>query len=268
MSIVTISRGSLKNGTEVAEKVAEMLGYECLDREILIEASEQFNIPEVKLNRALENAPRFFDRLTFGKDTFVSYFRNALLERLGKDNVVYHGNAGQFFLEDVTHVLKVRIISTFESRVKDVMERDGITEKAAAQFLQKIDDARKKWSQHFYGIHIEDPSLYDLVININNLTVEEAADLIVNTLHLPRFQSTPESKQQFEGLKLASRARAALAKRFPKAVVTSRDGTIIVSNEGLLNQQSDMDAMIKEALQGIEGIQEVVTKVWPIADPY
>ena len=268
MSIVTISRGSLKKGTEVAEKVAETLGYECLDRQILIEASEQFNIPEVKLTQALAHAPRFIDRLTFEKDTYVSYIRNALLERLGHDNVVYHGIAGQFFLEDVTHVLKVRIISSMESRVKDVMERDNITEKAAAQAIKKLDDARKKWSLHFYGIHIEDPGLYDLVININKLTVEEATDLIANTTRLSRFQTTPESKKQFDGLILASRARAKLAKRFPKAIVSSRDGVLVVANEGLLAQESIMDAEIKKELEGVEGIQEVVTKVWPIADPY
>lgn len=268
MSIVTISKGSFIKGTEVAEKVAEMLGYECLDREILIKTSEQFNIAEVKLNKALEDAPRFLDRLTFEKNTFVSYIRNALLEHLGKDNIVYHGIAGQYFLEDVSHVLKVRIVSNFENRVEEVMERDAVSEKAAAQAVQKVDDARKKWGLHFYGIQIEDPSLYDLVININKLSVDAAADLIVNTLQLPRFKATPDSKRRLDGLVLASRASVALAKRFPKAVVTSRDEKIVVANEGLLTQQAKMDADIKAALQGVEGIQDVVTKVWPIVDQY
>jgi hypothetical protein len=46
MSIVTISRGSYSRGKEVAEKVAQKLGYECISRDILLETSEQFNIPE------------------------------------------------------------------------------------------------------------------------------------------------------------------------------------------------------------------------------
>jgi len=48
MSIITISRGSYSRGKEVAEKLAETLRYECISRDILLEASEEFNIPEIK----------------------------------------------------------------------------------------------------------------------------------------------------------------------------------------------------------------------------
>ncbi len=57
MSIITISRGSYSRGKEVAEKLAQDLGYECLSRDILLEASERFNIPELKLVRAIHDAP-------------------------------------------------------------------------------------------------------------------------------------------------------------------------------------------------------------------
>jgi hypothetical protein len=64
MSIVTISRGTYTRGKEIAEKLAAKLGYECLSREILLEASEQFNIPEIKLVRAIHNAPSILERFT------------------------------------------------------------------------------------------------------------------------------------------------------------------------------------------------------------
>ncbi|MGO8880778.1 MAG: cytidylate kinase family protein [Desulfomonilaceae bacterium] len=52
MAIITISRGSYYRGREVAEKLAAQLGYECISREIILEASKEFNIPEIKLVRA------------------------------------------------------------------------------------------------------------------------------------------------------------------------------------------------------------------------
>ena len=55
MSIITISRGSYSRGKEVAEKLARTLGYECLSRDILLEASERYNIPEIKLIRAIHD---------------------------------------------------------------------------------------------------------------------------------------------------------------------------------------------------------------------
>jgi hypothetical protein len=57
MSIITISRGSYSYGREVAEKVARRLGYSCISREAIVGASEEFNIPEIKLTRALHDTP-------------------------------------------------------------------------------------------------------------------------------------------------------------------------------------------------------------------
>ena len=59
MAIITISRGSYSKGREIAEKVAEQLGYECIARRILLEASDEFNVPEVKLRSAIHDAPSF-----------------------------------------------------------------------------------------------------------------------------------------------------------------------------------------------------------------
>ena len=69
MSIVTISRESYTLAKEVAERVAQTLGFECISREVLIEASETFNVPEIKLLRAIRDAPSVLDRFTFGEGT-------------------------------------------------------------------------------------------------------------------------------------------------------------------------------------------------------
>ncbi|MEJ2071714.1 MAG: cytidylate kinase family protein [Syntrophobacterales bacterium] len=83
MAIITISRGSYSRGKEVAEKVAARLGYECISRDVLLEASEQFHIPEIKLVRAIHDAPSILERFTHGKERYVSYIKAALLKRPG-----------------------------------------------------------------------------------------------------------------------------------------------------------------------------------------
>ena len=115
MSVITISGGSHSYGKEVAEKLAQKLGYECLSRDVLIEASKEFNVPEVKLLRAIRDAPSILDRFTYGKERYIAYFQTALLEHFQKDNTVYHGLAGHFFVKSVAHVLKVRITADFRA---------------------------------------------------------------------------------------------------------------------------------------------------------
>lgn len=45
MAIITISRGSYSKGREVAEEVAQRMGYEVVSRDVLLEASERFHTP-------------------------------------------------------------------------------------------------------------------------------------------------------------------------------------------------------------------------------
>ena len=137
MPIVTISRGSYSRGKEVAEKLAQKLNYECISREIILEASAEFNIPEIKLIRALHDAPTVLERFQHGKDRYLSYFRYALLKHVQKDNVVYHGLAGHYLLRDIGHVLKVRIISDMNHRIKEEMKRTDISEKEARFIFEK-----------------------------------------------------------------------------------------------------------------------------------
>ena len=79
MAIITISRGSYSRGKEVAERVAQKLGYQCYAREVILEASKEFNIPEIKLVKAIHDAPSILERFSYGKEKFIAYFQSALL---------------------------------------------------------------------------------------------------------------------------------------------------------------------------------------------
>jgi len=263
MPIVTISRGSFSHGREVAEGVAQKLGYDCFSREILVEASQEFNIPEIKLVRALHDAPSILDRFTYGKEKYRAYIEKALLERVSQDNVVYHGWAGHFFLRDLSHVLKVRILADVEDRVRLVMDREKVSPDEALAILKKDDLERRKWSLALYGIDTADPGLYDLVLHIQKLTVDDAVDLICQSVSKPQFQTTPRSKQELENLILAARLKAALVSSLPSISVTARDGTAFVDVLGDLSRQEEITDQIKEIARKIEGVQEVRVNVRP-----
>ena len=84
MSIITISRGSHSRGEMVARKVAEKLGYQCVAREVLLEASKEFNIPEIRLVRTIHDAPSILERSIYGKKRYIAYIKAALLRSLQK----------------------------------------------------------------------------------------------------------------------------------------------------------------------------------------
>lgn len=212
MSIITIARGSYSRGKEVAERLAKRLGYECISREILLEASKEFNIPEIKLIRALHDSPKIFERMCNGSERYVKYYRSALLRHARNDNIVYHGLAGHFFLKDIPHVLKIRITADMETRVQEEMARENISAEEAQCILEKDDLERRKWSIQVYGTDTWDSRLYDMVLNISTLTLDDAVDVIYSILQKPTFQSTLESRTLVADKALQAKKQADLIK--------------------------------------------------------
>jgi len=80
MGIITISRGSYSRGREIAQKLSNKLGYECISREMLLNASKDFNIPEIQLTHANHNAPSVLDHLKDEKKKYTAFIREAFLE--------------------------------------------------------------------------------------------------------------------------------------------------------------------------------------------
>jgi cytidylate kinase len=256
MAVITISRGSYSHGKEVAKKLAQRLGYECVSREIILKASEHFNIPEIKLLRAVHDAPSALNRLTYGKERYVAYVREALLHYLDKDNVVYHGLAGHFFVQGVSHVLKVRIVADLEDRVAEEMRREGTSEEEARKTLLKDDEARHRWSVYLYDIDTTDPSLYDLVIHIHSITTDDAVELIYEAAKLPCFQTTPESQKQMHTLLLAAQVQAALMRDMPSVNVQVENGDIAVITKGYWAEGKKMIALVDQVIDSDqEGVQ-------------
>jgi cytidylate kinase len=206
MGIVTISRGSYSRGIEIAEKLAKKLGYECISREVLLEASKEFNIPEVKLVHAIEDAPSIFDHIKDGKRRYVSFIREAFLEYIQKDNIVYHGFALHFFTKEIPNILKVRIIANMDFRVNVLMERENISEEKARKLLYKIDVERRKWSMYLYGIDTNTTELYDVILHIDCLQVDGAVNFIYDLAKRPCFQTTAESQEKLRELLEAAKA--------------------------------------------------------------
>jgi len=267
MSVITISRGSYSKGKEVAEKVAQRLGYACISRDIVLEASEEFNIPEIKLVRALHDAPSILSRFAGGKNKYIVFIRAALLKHFNQDNIVYHGLAGHFFVKGVSHVFKVRIIADMEDRVRCEMEREGISRKEACHILKKDDAERRKWSQTLYGIDPWDSNLYDLVIHIRKTTVDNAVDIICHTVGLKNFQPTPESKTAMEDLALSAEVKAIFWKSGHNIEVSSLCGMVHVKTEAPVAQEWAMSHDLAEICKNIPGIKDFRINVLPIT-PY
>ena len=263
MGIITISRGSYSRGKEIAEQLSQKLRYQCISREILLKASRDFNVPEVKLLQAIQDAPSVLDRLKHGKKKYIAFIRKAFLEQIQKDNIIYHGLAGQFFTSDLPNILKVRITADFNFRIKVVMKRENVSEEKARQILTKIDEERTKWSMFLYGIDTKAPELYDIILHIDTITVNDAVDILYNYAKLPCFQTTVDSQKKLNDMLIAAKAYSVIVKKFPEANVKCKDGVVLISVESSLSVEKVLAKKFSKLLKDIEGVKEVKTFVIP-----
>jgi cytidylate kinase len=258
MSIITISRGSYGYGSEIAGKLAETLGYECVSRKVLLDASEKFNIPEIKLVKAIENPPSFIERLSLEKEKYIAYIRSAFMKRIATDNVVYHGFAGHFFVRDIPNVCKIRINADMKYRIRKVMKNENATAGNAEKMIAKIDEARRKWSLHLYDIDTSDADLYDMVFKIDNMNEDNVVGIIASAVQLPCFQLSPKSREALENKSLEYDVKATLVEKFPMTRhVSAKAGTVTVVIETALKNKETVEADLEKILRGVDGVKAI-----------
>ena len=274
MSIITLSRGCFSHGKEVAEKVASLLDYKILSRETLIEeANQTYHVPEKELIKSIHDAPSVLNRLSRGREKYLSYIQAVLLAHAKNDNLVYHGHGSHLLLPNISHVFNVRIIADMADRIAYMQQVQDISEKEAMRYITAEDTHRSRWAHYLYKIDITDPFLYDMVLNIKSLNIDGAAELIRHAAKMANFQATAESRRALADLALSTRVKAAIentCKPGLKAAVTAKNGTVHIHTETMSMRktgyvQPKTEAYVKETMQQ-EIADEIAAAIADIPD--
>ncbi|MFH0899400.1 MAG: cytidylate kinase family protein [Pseudomonadota bacterium] len=266
MAVITISRGSFSGGQLLAECVAESLGYRVVSREVIVEAASLYGVSEKKLVEALEKPPNFWEHFRYERRLYLAYLQAVLCEQTRGDNVVYHGHAGHLLLKGVGHVLRVRMIAPLEFRVAAAMERLRLDREGAIQHVQRVDRERTRWTKFLYGVDWADPLNYDLLLNLEHISIEGACSLVRAAVNLSEFRTTAASQQVLEDLLLASRVRAVLASSSGTSIadieVEARGEVVIL--RGRLSSEELVAEVVRlaENVPGVRRIDRSALGLW------
>ncbi|MBI4522964.1 MAG: cytidylate kinase family protein [Deltaproteobacteria bacterium] len=260
MPIITIYRGAFTAGEEIANGVAEALGYRCVSREVLIEASRSYGISEAKLNEVIEKDPHWWERWLQNMRPYRVALQAAMSEVAQGGNIVYHGHIGHELLPGIRHVLKVMLMAPLEFRIKQVQSQQGLDEAKARRYIDRVDEARTRRLVALFGTDWRDITRYDLALNVAQLGIEDATRVIVEAARLERYQPTAASEQDFEDLSLASRVQVALVKssRFRNLGITVRAEKGKAHVSGVF-AHSVPEEEIVQLIKGVPGVSTVVT---------
>ena len=242
----------------LAEALAKKLRYRCLDRGQLIEKAAAWGVSEDDLRTAIEKPPAFLGQSHHRKYLYLTFIQAALTEEVRSGSVIYHGLAGHLLLGKGSHVLRTRIIAPMEFRISKVQERLKYSRNDAIAYIQRMDEARRRWTRSLYGVDWADAALYDIMLNLEQMSLEEACDVVCSASRLKCFEFTSATQSTLDDLATASRAKAHLAMD-PATCdlefeVMAQGGSVIVKGEIASWHQA---RQISKVVRTVPGVTEV-----------
>ena len=94
-------------------------------------------------------------------------------------DIILVGRGAHILLKDNPKALRVGIISDWEDRINNIMEREKIDKKTAEEKILNRDQSRKDYFKRFFEIdNPDDPKHYHIVINASDMSNQRAIDAI------------------------------------------------------------------------------------------
>jgi cytidylate kinase len=259
MSIITISRGLFSSGQALAERVADMLGYRSMSRELLFEAAARYEIPEAKLTALMETSPEVTPIQPELLRLYRVVMQAAMCEVVQGEKIVYHGHGGQELLPGIQHILKVRLLAPLAYRVARVRELRQMDQASAYLHIARVDDIRARRVREFFGVDWQDPRRYDLILNLGRMSLDDAAQRVAEWAKRPEFQPSPASEQALQDLSVKARVEAALAvnegTRSVVLNILAKQGTVYAW--GAL-PGFGLEREVMRVIEGVEGVRDIV----------
>ena len=214
MRAVTISRQYGSGGGEIAARLAEDLGWQLIDHEVVVQVAQSMGVSveeaEVHDERAAGLASRIITSLQMIQPlvpvvspvpmaTDPMAYQDALQRviegAIATGHVVIVGRGAQVLLARRRDVFHVRIIAPLESRIAYVMQREGLDRAAAQTRVHLKDRDRLRYLQSQYNVSPENALLYDIVVNTAILDLDSAVDILVLALERKAMQLTKTTKE-------------------------------------------------------------------------
>ncbi len=262
MYVITFTRKMGTSGSEVAKRVANQLQYSLYDTEAIENAAREMGFLE-DVKEADEKVPHIFERLfSHRPEIHLDRLNSVIYELASRGNAVFLGRGSHILLRAFKCGLHVRVTASLEKRIQNLVER-GFHKDVAIKAIHQSDHEREAFIKFAFGVDWDNPELYDMVLNMDNLSVDLATDTVLHLARTEEIQArSMDAKESLEMMGLARRAEAALIEAgfssSALSVAVVQPGKIQVS--GVVATESTR-TKAEEILKGVRGIESIENQV-------
>jgi cytidylate kinase len=218
MPIVTISSQFGAEGPAVGSRLAQRLGVEYVDKDIIHRIALDLQVDQEKVaefdegrhNRLRGFLSTVFDfdalrrnaKVAEGGATAAAYddreeipynyqvkgwidrdiYRQMMVRVVtaigARGAAVIKGRGSQFILKDNPGALHVRFVANEEDRIARTMGRRGLDREAARRLIEEMDRRGERYARDYFGGDLEADLNYDLVLNTSRISLDACLDVL------------------------------------------------------------------------------------------
>lgn len=200
--MVCVSHSTGSGGDEVAKRVATQLGFLYVDEDIVARAAaegglEPRDVADEELRQSVamrmlevvaeggQNAwmaggavPLSVERLP--SSAVRALIRETVVQTAGRGDVVICAHAASYAVERGPRTLRVLVTASPAARAQRLAATGGVDQAQAARLIKESDAGRRDYLKRFYAVSRESPTDYDLVINTDVFSTDQAAQIVVH----------------------------------------------------------------------------------------
>ena len=199
--IITITRQYGSGGHDIGKLLSERLGIPFYDKELISLAAKKSGVsPEVFAQADERMSNSLLYTLSTGLYNYGNGFsamgdlpmndrlyilqHKIIKEKAEKEVFVVVGRCADYILKEYDNVVRVFVYADLDVRARRAVERQDIEASRARQAVSKVDKNRANYYSFYSGQRWGAPENYDLCLNSTKLSVEQAADLIIDYLKI------------------------------------------------------------------------------------
>lgn len=196
--VITIGREFGSGGRELGRRIAEKLGYDYYDKEIISEIAKRTSFSENYVQQVLENNPHDLFPITVAHtfsyiDTYTMQQKHTIFieqEKVIKDmaqksNCVIVGRCADFILKDFSPC-RIFVYADMKSKLQRCIERTENKEelpiRKVIRNIKRIDKNRARYYNFYTGGKWGDKLCYDICVNTTNADLDKLAKRLATML--------------------------------------------------------------------------------------
>ncbi len=256
MAVIAINQQLGSRGDELGQLAAAALGYRFWGRrELVTAAAHAYRVEPEQFLIIDEHQPHFWERPKVDADRLRAFLRAALFKEMAHDRAVFASSSGAQLMPGNGCALRVRAIAPLPIRVLNLASIEELTPAAAEKRIRAHDTEVKARAQTLYNFDIDDPCVYDLVLNTAVLPLETLVVLLRSCIEKIEASADGHGMQQLRDAAVAAQVRAALLSH-PKfggadINVDCVSGAVRVDGPGLVAPWDDLARKVAADIEGV-----------------